>query len=119
MALQPRVQVTADVRPLGCENAEDVRIPDGAVPPRGVVADDTVLFRTDPENGALRAEVEVVRPQANDLAAQRIERVPEQQQLARRVDVRALPAPRIEGVADFHSIDAPHDVVVPSRPDDL
>ena len=40
----------------------------------------------------LRREVEVVGAQADDPAAERVERVAEQQQLARGVDVAALPA---------------------------
>ena len=51
------------------------------------VADDAVLLRAKPFDGPLGAEIEVVRAQAHDLAAERVERMGEQQQLAGRVDV--------------------------------
>ena len=42
------------------------------------------------------------------LATERVERVREQQHLAGGVDVRALAARGIEGVADLHTIDVGH-----------
>ena len=52
-----------------------------------VMAEHAVFLRAKRLDRALRREVEVVGAQADDLAAERLERVPEQQQLARSVDV--------------------------------
>src|SRR2546422_10711461 len=67
---------------------------------------------------ALRSKIEVVGPQADDLAAERVERMAQQQQLAGGVDVRALAAAAVPGVADFHAVDRRYDIVIPGRTDD-
>ena len=59
--------------------------------------DDAILSGAQGLNGALRGKVEIVSAQANDLAPKRVERVAEQQQLADRVDMTALPAPGVPG----------------------
>jgi hypothetical protein len=56
------------------------------------MAEDAVLLRSQRLDGALGAEVEVVGPETHQLAAERLERVGEQQQLASAVDVAPLPA---------------------------
>src|SRR5690606_23411031 len=67
---------------------------------------------------ALRSEIEVVGAQADDFASQVLERMLEQQQLARRVHVRALPAPRVERVADLDAMRWNRDVVIARGADD-
>src|SRR5205823_8982866 len=89
-----------------------------SVAPQAVVPDHAVLLRPQRCNGPLRAKVEVVRPEADDLAPEGVERVGEQEQLARRVDVRALTALGVPGVPDFHAIDSADDVVIARRADD-
>src|SRR5476651_1688491 len=110
--------MTPDVGPLRGEDAVHHRVAHGAVLPLRVVTDDAVLLRADPFDRALRAEVEVVRAEANDLAAERLERVREQEPLARRVDVRPLTAGGVPRVPDLHAIDRRHDVVIARRADD-
>src|SRR5437879_13176250 len=80
--------------------------------------DHTVFLCPQRFDGPLGAKVEVVRAEAYDLAPERVERVPEQEQLAGRVDVRPLTALRIPGVPDLHAIDAANDVVITRRADD-
>ena len=67
----------------------------------------------------LRAEVEVVRPQADDLASKRLERVRHEQELRRGVDVAAMPAGGIPCVSDLDAIDRCHDVVIARAADQL
>ena len=67
---------------------------------------------------ALRDEIELVGAKADDLAAELLERVREQQQLAARVDVAALPALRVPRVADLDAIDVGDDVVKARAADD-
>src|SRR5206468_1553937 len=78
----------------------------------------TVPLRAQRLDGPLRAEVEVVGPQADDLAAQGVERMAEEQQLAGGVDVRTLAALAVPGVPDLDAIDRRLDIVVAGRPDD-
>ena len=59
------------------------------------------LLRAEPLDRALAREVEVVGAPADQLRAERLERVRHQQQLAAGVDVAALPALRVPGVADL------------------
>ena len=82
-----------------------------------MVADHSVLFRAEPLDGTLRREVEVVGAQRDHLAAEGLERVMEQQQLAGGVDVCSLPAPAVPGIADLHAIDRGDDVVIARGPD--
>ena len=63
------------------------RVAHGAVAARGVMADHAVLLRAQRLDRALRCEVEVVGAQADHLAADGLERVLEQEQLAGGVDV--------------------------------
>src|SRR5262245_28350906 len=119
ISLQPELQVALHVRPLRGEDAVHHRVPDRAVASRPVVADRAVLLRAQRLDGALRAEVEVVRPQPDDLAAQFLEAIFEQLQLARGVDVRTLAALRVPGVADLDAVGGGNDVVVARAADQL
>src|SRR6185312_2720326 len=119
MALQPQLQMTLHVRPFSNEDAVDVRVPHRTVLADLVVADHAILLRPQRFDRLLRAEIEVVRPQAHHLATECLERVREEHQLARSVDVRPLPTPRIPGVADLDAIDLRHDIVISGAADDL
>src|SRR5437899_11074303 len=86
------------VRPLSRENTVHHDVARAAVAADAEVPDHAVLLRAERFDGPLRPEVEVVRPQAHHLATQRVERVTQEHQLARGVDVRALataPVPRM------------------------
>src|SRR6185295_4060607 len=91
--LEAQLEVALHVGPLAGEDAVQHRVAHGAVATRGVVADDAVLLRAERLDRSLRGEVEVVGAQAHHLAAQLVESVPEQQQLACRVHLAALPLP--------------------------
>src|SRR5688572_19505650 len=112
MAVQPEFQVALHVRPFGGEHAVHHGVADRAVAPRPVVADHAVLLRAQRLDGALRAEIEVVGAQANDLAVQFLESVLEEQELAGAVHVRTLAARRVPGVAYFHAVGGRNDVVI-------
>src|SRR5262245_45778032 len=101
-----------DVRPLMREQAVDDRVAHAAVPALSVMTDHAILLRTEPFDRSLRSKVEVVRPETDDAALQDIERMLEQQQLARGVDVSALQRLRVPRVADLDAIDLRHDVVI-------
>src|SRR2546430_9478607 len=118
VAREPQFEVPPYVRPLRGQDAVHHYVPHRAVTPQAVVPYHAVLLRPQCCDGPLRTKVEVVRPQAHDLAPERLERVPEQQQLAGRVDVRPLPALRLPGVPDLHTIDHHYDVVIARRTDD-
>ena len=64
------------------------------------------------------AEVEIVGAQADHLASERVERVPQQEQLASGIDMRPLRALPVPGMTDLDAVDRAHDVVVAGRPDD-
>src|SRR4051794_39071342 len=80
-----------------------------------MMSDDTILLGAESGNRTLRREVEIVRPQPDYLASYFIERVAEKKQLARGVDVTALPASGVKSVADLDSCNAGNDVVVARR----
>ena len=81
------------------------------------MAQHAVLLRAQRLDRALRGKVEVVGAQAHDRAAERVERVRQQQKLADRVDRRTLTALRVPGEADLHAVDGRDDVVVPRAAD--
>src|SRR6185503_19462864 len=56
-------------------------------------------------------EIEVVGPEPDDAATQRLEGVRQQYQLAGGVDVTSLPPRGVPGVADLDAIDRGDDVV--------
>src|SRR4051812_34195242 len=70
IALQPELEVLPDAGPFGGEHAVHHGVANGAVAARRVVADDAVLLRAEGLDGFLRAEIEIVGAQADDLAAQ-------------------------------------------------
>ena len=106
------------IRPFRGKNAVHHGVTDRPVTPGRVMADYTVLSGAECRNRPLGGEVEIVSPQPDDLAPQRLKRVCEQKQFARRVDVAALPACCIPGIADLNSIDVGRDIVVPRAPHD-
>src|SRR5688572_22513494 len=99
ISLQPELEMLLHARPLVAQHAVHHRVADAAVAPRPVVADDAVLLRAQRLDRLLRAEIEVVGAQADHLAADGLKTVAEQQQLAGGIDVRALAALRVPGVA--------------------
>src|SRR5690242_1819162 len=92
------------VGPLRREDAVYHRIAHAPVAPPVVVPDHAVAFPPDRLDGALRAEVEVVRAQPDDPAPEGLERVAEQEQLARRVELAALKPRGVERVADLDAV---------------
>src|ERR1700748_3109490 len=112
MPRQSHLEMTPHVRPLTGEDAVHHRIAHGAVLSGGVVTDDAISLRAETFYRSLRPEIEIVRAQTHDLAAERFERMPEQQEFARGVDVRALTALRIPRVANLDAIERGDDVVI-------
>src|SRR5437016_14669606 len=112
ISFQAGLEVALDVRPFGCQHAVHHGIAYRAIAPRPVVPDHPVLLRSQRFDRALRGQVEIVGAQAHDLAAQCLEGVREKQQLAGAIDVAALPALRVPGVADLDAIGLDDDVVV-------
>ena len=76
-----------------------------------MAADHAVLLGTQAFDGALAREVEIVGAPAHYTAAQRFKRMGEHQQLAGGVDMGALAAGGIPGVANLDALDGRHDVV--------
>src|SRR6478752_2810931 len=112
ISFQPEFEMLSDRRPFVAQHAVHDGVADAAVAARPVVADDAVLLRAERLDRLLRAEVEVVGAQAHHLAAELLEGVGEEQQLARGVDVRPLAALRVPGVPDLHAVGGRDDVVV-------
>src|SRR4030095_7489523 len=83
------------------------------------MANHAVLLRAERFDRTLRSEIEIIRAQPNHLAAELVERVREQQQLAAGIDVRAPDALAVPRPADLDSIDNCDDVVIARRADDL
>lgn len=81
--------------------------------------DDAVFLRAQSLDRPLGGQIEIVGPQADHLATQRIKCMTEQQQFAGRVDVAAPPAYRVPGIADLDAIDRRRDVVIARALDDL
>src|SRR6266480_104306 len=117
MSLQAQLEMSLDVRPFGCEHAVHHGIAYRAIAPRPVVTDHAVLLRSQRFDRALRGQIEIVGAQAHDPAAQFLEGVREKQQLAGGIDVAALPALRVPGVADLDTIGGRDDVVITSAAD--
>ena len=106
-----------DIWPLPVENAVHNGVADTTVTARLVVTDYAILPGSKCFDSTLRREIKVVCSQANDSAAESVKRMAEKEQLAYRVDGRALVAFRIPGVADFHAVDIGNNVVVSGRAD--
>src|SRR6267142_4556113 len=100
------------IRPFFGKNAEHHAVTDRPIPPGIVMAEYTVLVSAKSRYRPLRCEVEVVSPQPDDTTTQRFERVREQQQFADCIDVTALPAFGVPGVADLNSINLWHYIVI-------
>src|SRR5438093_6934445 len=110
--------MAADVGPFRGENAVHHDIARAPIATDAVVSNDTVLLGAECFDGALGAKVEVVGAQTDHLAAERVEGVSEQQQLAGGVDVCALATAPVPGVTNFDAINGQRDVVIASRDDD-
>src|SRR6476660_4100305 len=107
------------VGPLRREDAVHHGVAHAPVASPVVMADHAVALPPDRLDGALRAEVEVVRAQPDDPAPDGLERVTEEEQLARRIEMAALKPRRVEGVADLDTVHGGHAVVVARGPDDF
>src|SRR3954471_19379359 len=115
---QSELEVLAHARPLVFEHAVHNGVAHAAVAPRPVMADDAILLRAKRLDGSLRAEVEVVGAQANNLAVHGFEAVHKKQKLAGSVDMRALAALGVPRVADLYAVGGGNDVVVAGAADD-
>src|SRR5438067_10366979 len=107
------------IRPLRKNDAVHRRAAHRAVAPHGVMAQNAVLLRAERLDRALRPEVEIIRAQSEHLALQRVERMSEQQQLARGVDMALLPALGVPGPADLDAVRVLDDVVIARAAGDL
>ena len=103
--------MTPDVGPFGGKNTVEDRVARGAVLSRPVVTNDAVSPRTECLDCALGTDVEEVCLQTHDTAAQAIEGVGQQEELAGRVHVCPLPARSVPGVAYLDSAYRRYDVV--------
>src|SRR5467141_1504977 len=119
ISVQAELKVMLDVRPLVGQDAVHDRIADRAIAPRPVMPNHAVLLRAQRFDRALRRQIEIVGAQAHDLAAQFLEGVREKQQLASGIDVAALPALRVPGVADLDAVGGRDDVVITGAADNL
>src|SRR5487761_869007 len=117
MPRQAEFQVTPHIRPLTGDDAVDVRVAHRAVPAGQVMADHSILLRAECFDRFLRAKIKIIRTQAHHLAAELVERMLEQNELAGGVHVASLPALRIPGVADLDPIDRGDDIVIPRAAD--
>ena len=73
MPSQPQLKVSLHVVPFAGKYAVENRVARCAVAARHVMPDDAVFLGAQGLNRPLRSEVEIVRPQADHLATQRIE----------------------------------------------
>src|SRR5258708_38824711 len=89
MPLEPQLQVAAYVGPLRRENAVHDDIARAAVAADAEMANHAVLLGAESFDRALRAEIEVVGPETDDLAAYCVAGLAEKGQLAGGVDVGA------------------------------
>src|SRR6185436_20049099 len=119
MPAQPEEEMLFHVGPFVHEDAVHHCVADGAVAPQPVVADHAVLLCAERLDGTLGAEVEVVGAQTDDFAFQRLESMGKQQKLARGVDVAALKALGVPGVADLDAVGGRDDVVIAGAAHDL
>src|SRR5215510_631384 len=118
VAGEAELEVSLHVRPFASEDAVEHGVARRAVAARCVMAEDAVLLRPQRVDRPLRREVEVVGAQAHHLAPERVEGMPEEEQLAAGVDVAALPVLSVPGVADLDAIDRGDDVVIARAADD-
>jgi hypothetical protein len=107
-----------DVGPLRYQDAVHHTVSGRPIPARLMVANHAVLFCAEGFDRFLGGEVEVVGPQTDDLATERLERVREQEELARTIDVASLPFRAVPRVPDFDPVDVAHDVVIARRSGD-
>src|SRR5690606_15973262 len=108
-------QVLLDFGPFAFGKAVHDRVAHGAVAAQGMVPQHAVLAGPQTLYGALRGDVVVVGTPSHPRSAECIARVAQQQQLAGRVDMAALPAFSIPGVADLQAPQGRHDVVIAAR----
>ena len=73
MPSQPQLQVSLNVVPFAGKYAVENRVARCAVAARRVMPDDAVFLGAQCLNRPLRSQVEIVCPQADHLATQRIE----------------------------------------------
>src|SRR6185436_5555973 len=110
--------MTPNVGPFVPQHTIDDSVTRRTIPPGAMMAYDTILLRAKPFDRPLRREIEIISPEPYDLTTKPVESVLEKQPLARRVYVRPLPPPGVEGVSDLHAIDVRHDVVISRAADD-
>src|ERR1700716_313051 len=97
-ARESKLQMAFDVGPFCHQDAVHHTVPSRPIPTRLMVANHAVLFCADGFDGFLGGEVEVVGPEPDDFATERLERVREQKEFARAIDMASLPSHAIPGV---------------------
>jgi hypothetical protein len=118
MTRQTRGEVPFHIGPLSRKDAEHHGVTNRPIAPGIVMTEYAILVSAQSRNCPLGCKVEVVRPQPNYAATQRLESVREQQQFADGVNVTALPTCGIPGIADLNSINLCHYIVVSRTTDD-
>jgi hypothetical protein len=103
--------MTPDIAPFGSKNAVEDGVARGTVLSLTVVTKDPVPSGTECLDSALGPDVEEVRLQADNTAAQAIEGVGQQEELAGRVDVCPVPSRSVPGIAYLDASYRRHDVV--------
>src|ERR1700730_3628197 len=101
-----------DIGPFRHQDAVHHAVPRRPIPARLMVANHAILFYAEGFDRFLGGEVEVVGPQTDDFTAERLERVREQEELARTIDVASLPFRSVPRVADFDAVDLAYDIVI-------
>ena len=102
----------AGCRPFLAEHAVHDGVAHGAVAAQGMVAQHAVPAGAEPFDGLLAGRVEDVGAPSHGGSSQRIEGVGKQHELAARVDMAALDAAGVPGVADLQPPDVAQDAVV-------
>ena len=70
MTRQPKFKMTLDVGPLTDKDAIHHAIADRSIAAGTMMADDTILFRTQCFDRTLRSKVEIVSPQTHHFASE-------------------------------------------------
>ena len=79
--------MTLNIWPFVLEDAVHHGISDAAIFSEGMVTDNAIFLRSERLDGSLRAEIEIVSAQTNNIASETVEPVAQKKEFACRVDV--------------------------------